>query len=192
SYGEGRRRGSGAGRRSAWGGGPQACGSATVRRRHKLVGSRARQDGFGSAAPQGDTRKDGLKRRCVSRFGISRAETEPKPMEARATAKFIRVSPQKARLVIDLIRGKNAGEAINILRFTKKRVSGQVEKVLRSAIANAEQKSETLDVDRLVVSRAYVDEGPRLKRVRPAPMGRAYRYQRRMSHITVVVEEPER
>ena len=112
-------------------------------------------------------------------------------MEARATAKFIRVSPQKARLVIDLIRGKNAGEAINILRFTKKRVSGQVEKVLRSAIANAEQKSESVDVDRLVVSRAYVDEGPRVKRVRPAPMGRAYRYQRRMSHITVVVEEPE-
>ena len=113
-------------------------------------------------------------------------------MEARATAKFIRVSPQKARLVIDLIRGKNAGEAINILRFTKKRVSGQVEKVLRSAIANAEQKSESVDVDRLRVSRAYVDEGPRVKRVRPAPMGRAYRYQRHMSHITVVVEEPER
>ena len=112
-------------------------------------------------------------------------------MEARATAKFIRVSPQKARLVIDLIRGKNAGQAINILRFTKKRVSGQVEKVLRSAIANAEQKSESVDVDRLVVSRAYVNEGPRVKRVRPAPMGRAYRYQRRMSHITVVVEEPE-
>ena len=110
-------------------------------------------------------------------------------MEARATAKFIRVSPQKARLVIDLIRGKNAGQAINILRFTKKRVSGQVEKVLRSAIANAEQKSEGVDVDRLVVSRAYVNEGPRVKRVRPAPMGRAYRYQRRMSHITVVVEE---
>src|SRR5437879_6486502 len=102
-------------------------------------------------------------------------------MEARATAKFIRVSPQKARLVIDLIRGKNAGEAINILRFTKKRVSGQVEKVLRSAIANAEQKSETVDVDRLVVARAYVDEGPRLKRVRPAPKGPAARYPRRMA-----------
>jgi large subunit ribosomal protein L22 len=110
-------------------------------------------------------------------------------VEARATAKFIRVSAQKARLVVDLIRGKNAGEAINILRFTKKRVSGQVEKVLRSAIANAEQKSDSVDVDRLVVSRAYVNEGPRTKRVRPAPMGRAYRYQRRMSHITVVVEE---
>jgi large subunit ribosomal protein L22 len=111
-------------------------------------------------------------------------------MEARAVSKFIRVSPQKARLVVDLIRGKNAGEAINILRFTKKRASHEIEKVLRSAISNAEQKSEHLDVDRLVVSRAYVDEGPRAKRVRPAPMGRAYRYQRRMSHITVVVEEP--
>ncbi len=110
-------------------------------------------------------------------------------MEARATAKYIRVSPQKARLVIDLIRGKNAGEAINILRFTKKGITHEVEKVLRSAIANAEQKSENVDVDRLVVSKAYVNEGPRVKRVRPAPMGRAYRYQRRMSHITVVVEE---
>jgi len=92
-------------------------------------------------------------------------------------------------LVVDLIRGKNAGEAINILRFTKKRASHEIAKVLRSAISNAEQKSEHLDVDRLVVSRAYVSEGPRVKRIRPAPMGRAYRYQRRMSHITVVVED---
>jgi large subunit ribosomal protein L22 len=110
-------------------------------------------------------------------------------MEARATAKYIRVSPQKARLVVDLIRGKNAGEAISILQFTKKRVAQEIGKVLRSAIANAEQKSENMDVDRLVVARAYVNEGPRAKRIRPAPMGRAYRYQRRMSHITVVVEE---
>jgi large subunit ribosomal protein L22 len=110
-------------------------------------------------------------------------------MEARATAKFVRVSPQKARLVIDLIRGKNAGEAISILRFTKKRVTHQVEKVLRSAIANAESRDENVDVDRLVVSQAYVGEGPRTKRIRPAPMGRAYRYQRRTSHITVAVAE---
>jgi large subunit ribosomal protein L22 len=112
-------------------------------------------------------------------------------MEARATAKYIRVSPQKARLVVDLIRGKNAGEAISILQFTKKRVAAEIGKVLRSAIANAEQKSENMDVDRLVVSKAYVNEGPRAKRIRPAPMGRAYRYQRRMSHITVVVQERE-
>ncbi len=110
-------------------------------------------------------------------------------MEAKATAKYVRVSPQKARLVVDLIRGKDAGEAINILRFTKKRITHEVEKVLRSAIANAEEKSENVDVDRLVVSKAYVNDGPRQKRIRPAPMGRAYRYQRRMSHITVVVEE---
>lgn len=110
-------------------------------------------------------------------------------MEARATLKYVRISPQKARLVVDLIRGKRAQDAINILQFTKKRITHQVEKVLRSAIANAEQKSEHLDVDRLVVSKAYVGDAPRLKRIRPAPMGRAYRYQRRMSHITVVVEE---
>lgn len=110
-------------------------------------------------------------------------------MEARATAKFIRMSAQKARLVADLIRGKNAGEAINILRFTKKRASRAIEKVLKSAISNAEQKSEHLDVDQLVVAQTFVNEGPRMKRVRPAPMGRAFRYQRRMSHITVVVED---
>jgi large subunit ribosomal protein L22 len=112
-------------------------------------------------------------------------------MEARATQKHIRVSPQKARLVVDLIRGKNAGEALSILTFTKKRVTQAVEKVLRSAIANAEQKAEHLDVDQLVVSKAYVNDGIRSKRTRPAPMGRAYRYQRRTSHITVAVESPE-
>lgn len=112
-------------------------------------------------------------------------------MEAQATTKYLRVSPQKARLVVDLIRGRQAGEAINILRFTKKRITREVEKTLRSAIANAEQKSERVDVDDLVVSKAFVNEGPRMKRVRPAPMGRAYRYQRRMSHITVVVESKE-
>ncbi|MGH9471039.1 MAG: 50S ribosomal protein L22 [Terriglobia bacterium] len=113
-------------------------------------------------------------------------------MEASATTKYLRVSPQKARLVVDLIRGRRAGDAINILRFTKKAITREVEKTLRSAIANAEQKSEHVDVDELVVSRAFVNEGPRVKRIRPAPMGRAYRYQRRMSHITVVLESPER
>jgi large subunit ribosomal protein L22 len=112
-------------------------------------------------------------------------------MEARATSKYVRVSPQKARLVIDLIRGKQVGEAISVLRFTKKRVTHEVEKILHSAIANAEEANENIDVDELVVSQAYVNGGPRMKRIRPAPMGRAYRYQRRMSHITVVVESPE-
>jgi large subunit ribosomal protein L22 len=108
-------------------------------------------------------------------------------MEARATQKYIRVSPQKARLVVDLIRGKSVGEALNVLSFTKKRVTHEIEKVLRSAISNAEQKSENVDVDQLVVSKAYVDDGPRVKRIRPAPMGRAFHYQRRMSHVTLVV-----
>ncbi|MDR3673978.1 MAG: 50S ribosomal protein L22 [Acidobacteriota bacterium] len=112
-------------------------------------------------------------------------------MEASATYKNMRVSPQKARLVVDLIRGKSVSQALSVLNFTKKRVTHDVEKILRSAIANAEQKAEHLDVDDLVVSKAFVNEGPRQKRVRPAPMGRAYRYQRRTSSITLVVAAPE-
>src|ERR687890_2167618 len=108
-------------------------------------------------------------------------------MEARAEARYIRISPQKARLVVDLIRGQQAGTAINILRATNKRIAPTVEKVLRSAIANAENKSTDVDVDQLYVSEAYVNEGPRMKRIRPAPMGRAYRYQRRLAHIVIKV-----
>src|SRR5580692_1768897 len=108
-------------------------------------------------------------------------------MEARAEARYIRTSPQKIRLVVDLIRGQRAGDAINILRATNKRIAPSVEKVLRSAIANAENRSNDVDVDKLYVTEAYVNEGPRMKRVRPAPMGRAYRYQRRMAHIIVNV-----
>ena len=110
-------------------------------------------------------------------------------MQARAEARYIRISPQKARLVVDLIRGQRAGDAINILRSTNKKIAPTVEKVLRSAIANAENKSSNVDVDQLTVSEAYVNEGPRMKRIRPAPMGRAYRYQRRISHIVVAVAE---
>ena len=112
-------------------------------------------------------------------------------MEASATYKYMRISPQKARLVVDQIRGKRVNEALSILNFTKKRVTQDLEKILRSAIANAEQKEENVDVDDLVVSKAYVNDGPRQKRVRPAPMGRAYRYQRRSSSITLVVGTPE-
>ena len=112
-------------------------------------------------------------------------------MQASATYKYMRISPQKARLVVDQIRGKSVSEAFSILNFTKKRVTHDLEKILRSAVSNAEQKAENLDVDDLVVSRAFVNEGPRQKRVRPAPMGRAYRYQRRTSSITVVVGTPE-
>lgn len=108
---------------------------------------------------------------------------------ASAEARYIRVSPQKARLVIDMIRGQQAGAAINILSGTNKRIAPAVEKVLRSAIANAENKSQDVDVDRLYVAEAYVNEGPRQKRIRPAPMGRAYRYQRRTSHIVVKLGE---
>jgi len=112
-------------------------------------------------------------------------------MEASATYKYVRISPQKARLVVDQIRGKSVSEAFTILNFTKKRVTRDLEKILRSAVSNAEQKSENLDVDELVVAKIFVNDGPRQKRVRPAPMGRAYRYQRRSSAITVVVEAPE-
>ena len=112
-------------------------------------------------------------------------------MEAKAEARYIRVSPQKARLVVDLIRGQKADAARTTLRTTNKRIAPVVEKVLNSAIANAQNRSDDVDVDNLVVSEAYVNEGPRMKRIRPAPMGRAYRYQRRMAHIVIKVAEKE-
>jgi large subunit ribosomal protein L22 len=108
---------------------------------------------------------------------------------AKAEARYVRVSAQKVRLVVDLIRGQQAGDAINILQGVNKRIAPAVEKVLRSAIANAENKSQDIDVDNLFVTEAYVNEGPRQKRIRPAPMGRAYRYQRRTAHIVVKVGE---
>jgi large subunit ribosomal protein L22 len=108
---------------------------------------------------------------------------------SKAEARYIRVSPQKARLVVDMIRGQQAGDAINILSATNKRIAPAVEKVLKSAIANAENRSQDVDVDRLFVAEAYVNEGPRQKRIRPAPMGRAYRYQRRTAHIVVKLGE---
>ena len=110
-------------------------------------------------------------------------------MEVKAEARYIRISPQKARLVVDLIRGRKANDALVVLRSVNKRIAPAVEKVLRSAIANAENKSQDVDVDRLYVAEAYVNEGPRQKRVRPAPMGRAYRYIRRSAHIVVKVAE---
>lgn len=110
-------------------------------------------------------------------------------MTARAEARYVKISPQKARLVVDLIRGQNAGKAIVTLRTINKRIAPSVEKILKSAIANAQHKSEDVDVDELIVSEAYVNEGPRMKRIRPAPMGRAYRYQRRMAHIAITVSD---
>jgi large subunit ribosomal protein L22 len=112
-------------------------------------------------------------------------------MEAKAEARYIRISPQKARLVVDLIRGQQAGKALNTLRATNKRIAPTVEKVLQSAIANATNLNEDVDVDRLYVAEAKVNDGPRMKRIRPAPMGRAYRYQRRLAHIVIRVAEKE-
>jgi large subunit ribosomal protein L22 len=113
------------------------------------------------------------------------------PSIAKAVARYIRVSPQTAGVVVDMIRGQQAGDAINLLNATNKRIAPAVEKVLRSAIANAENLSTEVDVDRLYVAEAYVNEGPRQKRIRPAPMGRAYRYQRRSAHIVVKLGERE-
>jgi large subunit ribosomal protein L22 len=107
-------------------------------------------------------------------------------MEARAQARFIRVTPMKARRVVDLIRGLPAAEAQAVLRFAPQSASEPVGKVLASAIANAEHNFK-LDTDTLVVSAAWVDEGPTLKRFRPRAQGRAYRINKRTSHITVVV-----
>jgi large subunit ribosomal protein L22 len=112
-------------------------------------------------------------------------------MEAKAKARFVRVTPQKARRVVDLIRGRQAGEAIAVLEFAPQSASEPVLKVVQSAIANARVKagiaSEPFDERLLVVQEAYVDEGPTLKRFRPRAQGRAYRIRKRTSHITVVV-----
>jgi large subunit ribosomal protein L22 len=110
-------------------------------------------------------------------------------MEATATLKYLKASPQKVRLIVDLVRGKKVEEALHILRFTRKAAAKDLEKLLRSAVANAEQKENAPDVDDLVVSKIYVNEGPREKRVQPAPMGRAYRIQKRKAHVTVHVSD---
>jgi large subunit ribosomal protein L22 len=116
--------------------------------------------------------------------------------EFRAEAKFQRVSPQKAKLVLDLIKGRRVEDALQTVAFTKKRVAPLVEKVLRSALENANYLSEerglNIDVDNLYVKLAVANEGPRLKRIRPAPMGRAFRYQRRMSNVLITVAEKKR
>jgi len=112
-------------------------------------------------------------------------------MIATAKGRHLRVTPRKARLVVDLIRGKYTDEALSTLQFTPKRVAKTVEKVLKSAIANAEQRPD-VNVDNLFVSKATVDGGPALKRFRPAPMGRAVRVLRRTSHITIELDEKER
>ena len=115
-------------------------------------------------------------------------------VEAHATSKYIRTSAQKAGLVLDLIRGKDVNRALATLKFTRKGVAPDIEKLLRSAIANAQNKDGfSGDVDRLYVSAAYANQGPSAKRVRPAPMGRAFRVLKRTAHLTVAVSErPEK
>ena len=113
--------------------------------------------------------------------------------EYRAEAKFQRVSPQKARLVLDLIKGRGVQEALETAAFTRKRIAPVIHKLLTSAIDNAKyvagEQGTDLDVDNLYVKQALANDGPRMKRIRPAPMGRAYRYQRRLAHIVVSVAE---
>jgi large subunit ribosomal protein L22 len=115
--------------------------------------------------------------------------------EYRAEARFQRVSPQKARLVLDLIKGRGVEEALNTAAFTKKRIAPVIHKLLTSAVDNAKyvagEQGVDLDVDNLYVKQALANDGPRMKRIRPAPMGRAYRYQRRLTHIILSVAERE-
>src|SRR5258705_7758913 len=114
-------------------------------------------------------------------------------MEFRAKAQFTRVSPQKARLVLDLIKGKRVENALTTLQFTKKRIAPVIFQLLRSAVENAnylsQEKGVDVDVDQLYVKHAVANDGPRMKRIRPAPMGRAYHYQRRISHLEIVLAE---
>jgi large subunit ribosomal protein L22 len=114
-------------------------------------------------------------------------------MEFRAQTRFVRVSPQKARLVLDQIKGQRVEDALNTLAFSKKRIAAKVEKLVRSAVQNANylntEKDVEVDLDNLYVQHAVANDGPRMKRIRPAPMGRAYRYVRRIAHIEIALVE---
>jgi large subunit ribosomal protein L22 len=114
-------------------------------------------------------------------------------VRAQATAKYVRTSSQKAGLVLDLIRGKDINRALSALQFSKKAVARDIAKVLRSAVANAQQQDAFGgDVERLFISKAHADNGPSMKRVRPAPMGRAFRIVKRTTHLTIeVTEKPQ-
>ena len=109
-------------------------------------------------------------------------------MESKAVAKYVRIAPRKVRVVMDLIRGKNVAEAFAILKFTPKAGADLVEKVLRSAVANAENNFD-MDVDKLYVKTAFVDQGPTLKRIHPRSRGQAFKILKRTSHVTVIVDE---
>ncbi|MBX6378089.1 MAG: 50S ribosomal protein L22 [Clostridia bacterium] len=118
------------------------------------------------------------------------AESVVQPREARAVARYVRIAPRKVRIVIDLVRGKPVDEALHILKFVPKRASKVVEKVVRSAVANATH-NYGMDEGRLYIARAFVDEGPRLKRIHPRARGQAFPILKRTSHVTVVVKERE-
>ena len=109
-------------------------------------------------------------------------------METRAVAKYVRISPRKARLVMDQLRGKRVEDALNLLNFAPQKSAYIVKKLISSAVANAEENTE-IDVDTLFVKTIFADEGPTLKRFRPRAMGRATRIRKRTSHITVILEE---
>lgn len=114
-------------------------------------------------------------------------------MEFKAKARFIRVSPQKARLVLDMIKGKRVEDALTTLMYARKRIAPDIAALVRSAVQNADylsgEKGIDVDVDKLYVKSAIANDGPRMKRIRPAPMGRAYRYQRRIAHLEIVLAE---
>ena len=109
-------------------------------------------------------------------------------METKAVAKYIRIAPRKVRIVLDLIRGKNVAEAFAILKFTPKAGADVVEKVLRSAVANAENNFD-MDVDKLFVKTVFADQGPTLKRIHPRSRGQAFKILKRTSHVTIIVDE---
>ena len=109
-------------------------------------------------------------------------------MESKAVAKYVRIAPRKVRVVMNLIRGKNVAEAFAILKFTPKAGADVIEKVLRSAVANAENNFD-MDVDNLYVPTCFVDQGPTLKRIHPRSRGQAFKILKRTSHITVAVDE---
>lgn len=129
--------------------------------------------------------------RWPSRIWGPAAEAEKEMAEARAVARFVRVPARKARLVADLIRGQDVSSALVQVQVAKRQAARVVEKVLRSAMANATQNHGVHDVDRLVVAEAFVNEGPTAKRIQPRAMGRAFRIRKRTSHITIVLRERE-
>jgi large subunit ribosomal protein L22 len=116
----------------------------------------------------------------------------PQDLVSSATLRYLGTSAQKTRLVVDLIRGRDVGEALSTLRFTKKAVASEIAGLLNSAVSNAHQKRQDIDVDRLFVHTAFVNSGPSMKRIQPAPMGRAFRILKRMCHVTIGLgERPE-